>query len=237
MGLPPDGEPPESGSPFETAATVGNGVYIADSTIRQRLDGRPIGVGLFAGRGFAAGTWITEYYGRREFEPEDEPHERDLNAHKLTARGGWVIDGLTAMDGTAITDPMRQLSALGVGGAAFANDVLFQVPPGVPAAVLPEGAQNNAQFVVVYTDPDAAEVVRSNEGLPFLRWPRIVESDSVRIFLRALTDISSGAEIFASYGLRIVKRPTAEPAPEKPRDRRKPAVTAKRRVVGEERMG
>jgi len=219
MGLPPDGDPPESDSPFETASTVGYGVYIADSTIRQRLDGRPIGVGLFAGRDFRRGQWITEYYGRREFEPEEGPSNQDHSAHKLRARGGWVIDGLTAVDGTPITNPMYQLTALGVGGAAFANDVLFQVPPGVPAAAVPADAHNNAEFVPVFTSPKAAEIVRINAGRPYAEWRNAkgklvrIKSMSVRIFLRALTDIPSGSEIFVDYGLQIVKRPTTEPPP------------------------
>lgn len=210
--LPPPTNTPQDAAPVST----GGGVFIANSTIVWP-GGRSIGLGLFAGRDFARGEYITWYYGHRSRDVID-PAAPDPSQHKLLVSDGTVIDGTRTRDGAPITNPAVQLAQLDQGGAAWANMIGFPALPGAAAAEEPPGAVNNAAFVEVpLLDADARE-------------------RHIIVFLRALTDIPRYSEIFVDYGLRTVMAPamvqmppaqasSSSGAPK--RQKRKPAVTGR----------
>lgn len=175
----------------------GDGVYIANSTITWP-GGRSIGFGLFAGRDFRAGDYITWYYGRREPDVHDPDAPHDTSEHKFHIGYGYtsdgqrvpyVIDGARMQDGTPLTNPAVQLAVLQEGGAAFANDVSFQAPPGAMASVVPHGALNNSRFVLLPA-PDG-------------------NARNAAVYLQALVDIPRNTEIFVDYGPHFRRIPSS----------------------------
>lgn len=167
--------------------STGGTVYIANSTITWP-NGQSIGLGLFAGRDFRAGQYITWYYGRREIDTR-QPGVTDPSDHKMNLGYGWTSDGTTAPfvidathmpDGTPITNPAVQLAILQEGGAGWANDVSYKAPAGMVQSLVPVGAINNAQFIGI----------RAADGNP----------RDTAIYLQAVVDIPRNTEIFADYG-------------------------------------
>jgi hypothetical protein len=182
-----DAAPATSGSD-PVPVRNGDGVYIANSTITWP-GGRSIGLGLFAGRNFSAGDYITWYYGRREPDVRAADAPPDASEHKFSLGYGYtsdgqrvpyVIDGTYMQDGTPITNPAVQLAVIQEGGGAWANDVSFRASPGAMASVVPPGAINNARFVL----------------LPSLDG----NARNAAIYLQALVDVPRNTEVFVDYG-------------------------------------
>jgi len=185
-------------------ATVGNGVFLAPSTIVSASTGESIGLGLFAGRDFHPNQPITQYYGHI-FKDSARPEDR--LEHAIEAVGGWVIDATRTEDNVLITDPAAQLSRLKAGGAGYANDLDFPRVTGmdIKSVQTPEGAITNAVFRRIMDQNVKARVDR---GEP-------IGKDEFAIFLEATTHIPSGSEIFVSYNLAayITPKSKAEPLP------------------------
>jgi hypothetical protein len=180
-------------------ATVGNGVFLAPSTIVSTSTGESIGLGLFAGRDFYPKQPITQYYGH-SFKDSERPEDR--LEHAIEAVGGWVIDATRTEDGVLITDPVAQLTRLKVGGAGYANDLDFPRVTGmdVNSVRVPEGAVTNALFRRIMDQDVKARVDR---GEP-------IAKDEFAIFLEATTHIPSGSEIFVSYNLAAYITPKSK---------------------------
>jgi hypothetical protein len=195
------------GAPVDVArlelATVGDGVFLAESTLPGA------GLGLFADRDFRPGQPITEYYGRVF---RDDVRRGDKLEHAIELAAGWSIDGTRTADGTRLTEPGRQLAALGAGGGAYANDLDF---PGATEPA-PPGARTNARFVRTMDNETKA---RLDRGEP-------VGADEVAIFLEATELIPAGSEIFANYAL------AAYVTEKRPLQRRK--ASAPKKFVGAE---
>lgn len=208
---------PPTGGAVETEflqlATVGAGVFLAPSTITFTESGESIGLGLFAGRDFQPREPITEYYG---YFFKDSAVPEDKLEHAIEAAGGWVIDGTRTASGDRLTDPIRQLMALKVGGAAYANDLDYPrvtgMRPGLVTA--PSNAVTNAVFRRVM---DADTKARVERGEP-------IAKNEVAIFLEASTFIPLGAEIFVSYSLVAY----VSIAPREPSSRRKQSAPKRR---------
>lgn len=208
-------------------ATVGNGVFIAPSSITFS-DGTSIGLGLFADRDFRPGQPITEYYGYR-FRDADVPD--DKLEHAIEGVGGWVIDGTRSVAGNRLTpDTASKLAALDAGGGAYANDLDYPRVTGMAAAVEapkvvnPPGAVQNAAFRRIM---DQQTKTRADLGEP-------VGSAEFAIYLEATRDIARGDEIFVSYNLMAYVSTAKRRVDEEPKTgsaRRKQSTPRRRPVV------
>lgn len=154
-----------------TLAVVGDGVSIGPSKTGH-------GNGLFATRNFASGEAITAYYGKillwREARALAQSSNNAASHLRNHVAMTYSIDGKRMANGDSITDPATQL--IGLGGGAFAND------------------SHGTSFLLnaVYDFWDEP-VNRTQMGRDINPAKRIT-------FLRAITPITEGDEIFISYG-------------------------------------
>lgn len=150
-----------------------------------------IGKGLFVTRSFAAGEPITEYTG--ELITHEEAKKRralgnDTHIIRLLPLA-FCIDGKRSPDGKlVITDPQREV--VGRGVAAFVNEN-------------PCAAQNNVEFDFIDSSRNLAVFNQSTNADTFYNALNPLERIK---FIRAVRDIASGEELYASYGTDYWKR-------------------------------